>query len=81
MPKGSLRNLYLPSGVANVVRKLLALSSSSCRKPEVASSVEKTLDFYNFENISVTVGSAKCSLMGSGPTRNEPSGFSTLTIG
>ena len=56
IPYGRRRKRYLPNGVANVVRWLLASSRPSCMKPDVASRVVKYFEPCSLLNISSAVG-------------------------
>ena len=49
MPKGMQRNMYLPYGVLNVVRREDCFSSLICQNPAFASNVEKTFAFPSLE--------------------------------
>ena len=55
MPKGMQRNMYLPYGVLNVVRREDCFSSLICQNPAFASNVEKTFAFPRLEVTSSAV--------------------------
>ena len=55
MPKGMRRNLYLPYGVLNVVRREDCFSSLIFQNPAFASNIEKTFAFPRLEATSSAV--------------------------
>ena len=55
MPKGMQRNMYLPYGVLNVVRREDCFSSLICQNPAFAFNVEKTFAFRSLEATSSAV--------------------------